>query len=411
MKEIYAQTSITMLKQLLQKRFLFQLRNNDYLRPLCVVGHKGIGKTESIKQFTENFSDVIKQDKELVEKYKIDEKTCVNFYCLNLSTIEPPDFQGLSYEKNGKTYFGRPFWYPDENDFAVVLFNEANRQNKDIRNAMMSILQQRNINGHKFSNKTLFILDQNPSDSEESIYETVEFDQAQIGRMAFVELKPTVIEFIEYMKSKYENGIIAEWINNNEKIIDFSGISKTDPRSLEYAQKAILSLTKEEREDKNLFFIQVSSEIGTQATKVLMTFIEETMTINAKNIIDNFSKHKKELTKYALNSRKDLVIELSKGVVDILFNEYNTIMLEKEKIENIIKFFEFLDIEEFVSVMLYAKDIFENPKLNKQILKQNIENLEAFELKMKNISSIINERYTRINENNIEKYINELNNK
>ena len=47
----------------------------------------------------------------------------MKFYCLNLASVEPPDFQGLPYIENGITKYGRPEWFSEENEFSVVLFN------------------------------------------------------------------------------------------------------------------------------------------------------------------------------------------------------------------------------------------------------------------------------------------------
>src|SRR5690606_5113410 len=100
---------------LLKKRVVSQIQYPDMReKPIGLIGHRGVGKTEMIRQV----ADSVSKD--------LDIKMDVITLCV--STMEPPEFNGLMYidPKSGVSKFARPEYLPSEGH-GILFFDEWNR--------------------------------------------------------------------------------------------------------------------------------------------------------------------------------------------------------------------------------------------------------------------------------------------
>lgn len=244
-----SQATIYDFEQMLKRYY----ENKDLgLKPLAVIGHKGLGKTATVKRVAS----------ELGIDYKL----------VNLEAIESPDFSGHPYRDGDVVKYARPPFLPKEGK-GILFLDEFNRCNKDIRSSLLSLLEGRQINCHTLGEGWVIVLAGNPTQSagddlEEAFYETNELDSSLSDRLAMIELVPSTTEWLSYMEKKYsKNNPVVRFVQSNPSFLDFSGIKPTSPRSLEYAAKKF--------QIKNgPMYLELSAEIGRDAATVLYDFYE-----------------------------------------------------------------------------------------------------------------------------------------
>ena len=204
----------------------------DRLRCIYLEGHAGLGKTQICRQAAEELTR---------ETSFLTKNQPFHFRCLNLQFLERPDLMGLPYVEAGKTRFARPTILPDEDQpFGVLLFDEANRVDRDLRSAMLNLLEDREVNGHKIPRNWVIVLAGNPSQTSngEGNYEVNNFDSALLDRVARVQVVGDVGKLVDYLRKKYENHFLVEFLNQNRGFISLAGDGIT-PRTFEYGIKAI----------------------------------------------------------------------------------------------------------------------------------------------------------------------------
>lgn len=217
--------TIKAISNLLVKRFLQQIEDStSLLRPLYIEGHAGIGKTQNMKDVCSRLSIQIGQE--------------VNLQTLNLQFCERPDFMWLPYVDEKKiTKFARPSFLPLEG-YGILFLDEANRVDSDIQSGMLTLLEDRNINGHKLGRNWMIVLAGNPSGTEAGIHYNVNsFDRALSDRVAKVSATGSIDDLKEYLHLKYPGHFLLPVLDYIPDVISFNG-EECSPRSFEYALKA-----------------------------------------------------------------------------------------------------------------------------------------------------------------------------
>jgi hypothetical protein len=185
-----------------------------------LVGDTGIGKTEMFKEIAKKY------DRDLV--------------VLNLATQEPGDLIGLPrLDDNDKmTHWALPCWWPS-NPKTIIFFDELNRARKDVLNAIMPLLLEKELHfEHKLNQDVWIASAMNPDDDD---YDMVYgfSDRAIKSRLVFIQASLSFAEWTAYMKkNNLYNEILCNVIKNNpskdlfqtkRKLIDFD--IKPNPRS------------------------------------------------------------------------------------------------------------------------------------------------------------------------------------
>lgn len=129
---------------------------------VLLVGAHGVGKTAMVKEVFDNLG--------------------WNWKYFSASTIDPwVDLSGIPKEKNGVLEFILPADLDHDNVEAIFL-DEYNRSPKQVRNAVMELIQFKSINGKAFPNLKVVWAAINPSDDEEANYDVEKLDPAQEDR-------------------------------------------------------------------------------------------------------------------------------------------------------------------------------------------------------------------------------------
>jgi MoxR-like ATPase len=249
--------NIDQLKALLKTRFAQGLKNPKMRpKPIYIEGHAGIGKTEIVNQCATELSAQLKEN--------------VGFVILNLQFMERPDFMGLAFvDEYKRTQFASPTFLP-HTGYGIILLDEANRVDQDIRSGMLTLLQDRSINGNKIGDGWLIVLAGNPMDTNETEgkYEVNELDSALQDRMTKVILKPNTEALVKYLETKYsaEDPLIKE-LRRNSSLVSFQG-NGISPRSFEFLLRSLLGVT-----DSELKKLIVAAEVGVEASLKLAALL------------------------------------------------------------------------------------------------------------------------------------------
>lgn len=152
-----------------------------------LVGDAGIGKTQIVKSLLSDLMGLVH---------------------LHLATQEPGDIVGL-LEKNPDGRSCRhlkPEWFPTEGS-GIVFLDEFNRMHPDVMQAMMSFPLERKVHTHVLPEGWKIIAAGNYNNERYNVLDTNE--GAWLSRFCYIDVKPTVEEFIVYAESKNEDSVAA----------------------------------------------------------------------------------------------------------------------------------------------------------------------------------------------------------
>jgi hypothetical protein len=263
--------NIQEVKDLIKTKFYQMLANpNVKVRPLYIEGHSGIGKTQLVRQAA----------KELTAELALRlNNQIVQCKTVNLQFTERPEFMGLSYvTENKKTAFAFPLLLP-EDGYGIYFLDEANRVDRDIRSGMLTLLEDREINGHKMGKFWLPVLAGNPIDDK---YETNEFDVALSDRLAKVVMNGDIQLTIDYFKRQYAGHPLVEFLDHQKEFISFSG-SGVSPRSFEYAITATLEFNTIPEKTRQTI---LSAELGYDCAAVITAFLNDKRAPKYEDLFD-----------------------------------------------------------------------------------------------------------------------------
>jgi hypothetical protein len=219
-KNINLGNNVVTNKQLLtvdKLRFWYDKKWNVLLK-----GHAGCGKTSLILQAWEKCG-----------------LTKDEYLYFSASTMDPfVDLIGVPKEKvdsNGKSYLDliRPKNLYEGN-IKAIFFDEYNRANKKVRNAVMELIQFKSINGNKFPNLQVVWAAINPKNEneDEPSYDVDEIDPAQLDRFQ-IQFDMPYEPYKSYFVGKYgkEKALAAiNWWNGLSNELR----QKVSPRRLDY---------------------------------------------------------------------------------------------------------------------------------------------------------------------------------
>jgi len=282
------------------------------LRPLNVTGHMGISKSQVVYQVCEKLT------KELGHP--------VTAMCLSMHCMESPDFSGLSYISDGRTLFGHPHLLPKDG-YGILFLDEINRAPKDLLQAALTLIENREINGHKLGDGWIICCAGNPgSDSSDVLYAVKELDPALKSRLCAYTLSPKAVEIIDYLATKYgESNQIVRWMRSEPQIVSLDGTGTTNPRAMEYL---IRSLEANKGLDR---FTVMSGEIGNSATVQFQKYLSSPASVDIERLLAMDEETKAMMRgfhdsrKKALEEGKINDVSIVNSWIDMMYNHVNNI--------------------------------------------------------------------------------------
>lgn len=245
-----------------------------------------------------------------------------------------------------------PYWAITANRKpTIVIFEELNRVRREIQNAALQILMEREIGyNFKFNDNVYFIATSNMNDSH-----IEDFSTAMRGRLIHYEYE---FDF-EYWLRNYAlhniNPIILEWISSNKNLLtegpdddgdgdDDAIVSYLSPRSLSAFSKSLVYVLNHEKDIDNIIkYTETHGNkfIGNKSYS-LLEFLRKWTNINVDNILSGFD------TNEILKLNREHILYLIEGLKTFVINNLNDGKLsEIDKHINIIKFLKINENSEF----------------------------------------------------------------
>jgi len=304
-----------------------------------LVGEAGIGKTEIIK--------------------RIGAETNRNVIILMLSQMEPGDLLGLPSrdEKNQKTIYYKPDWWPESGD-TIIFLDEINRAHISVRNAVMQLLLDKRIHNNVLPEGTWLVAAMNPETDNYEVEQIM--DQAFMDRFVWIKVinpLPDWIKFMAATKRAHFDYLTA--IENVYKVgsqafetDDFSLPElRPTPRALERLGKLLVNCPNHLKQYLNELSLGIVGKIG------------------PKIIQEYFNSIKTELTYTDLLTGNTVAVEKANSatrvqVLDSLltylltkYDEANkTLDIDNTTLENITKCLELYKKEELGPLYRFAQE-------------------------------------------------------
>lgn len=279
---------------------------------VMIRGEHGIGKTEGVRQVAALLRDDFYKDAEncrrMVEamghekgiRETLQKTNGVWTYEMGIPVIErrlsqlmEGDIVGLPF--NDETRKGTQFkpvdWLINAADFPVLLFmDELNRAPKQVEQATFQLADSKAFYGRELHRGTRIYVAINIGDE----YQVESFDRAAISRYAVIDFKPTVEEWLSYLKEVC-NPLLPMFLNVNKNAIESSDVVDPDQKTADRrAWRRLdreLTLSGLYDDPRNpVFLYMTASMIGPHFANLFWDFVKENDAITAKDILLEWKK-------------------------------------------------------------------------------------------------------------------------
>lgn len=218
--QTYMETSIASLTKVLPH--IFAQRLGVLLR-----GPHGIGKSELAQELAKILPKYLGIDDEIDELKLIDRRLS---QCPDAGDITGLPAITTHDDGNNITDLNPMAWFYDACVRpCLLLFDELDRAQPDVKQAVFEVGDSRKIAGHKLHKNTVVMACTNGGVGASAQYMVKKMDPAELDRWACFEFRPTIREWIDWAKRKNENGEmnvksdIIQFIEKHSQHLEFNG--------------------------------------------------------------------------------------------------------------------------------------------------------------------------------------------
>lgn len=275
------------------RKLKFHLTGRNKQVVPCLVGETGIGKTTIVNKVARdlgaeivyfNMSQQNEGDNALPVPFQNDFLTNVQ-YALNHKFQEIIDNPDKKY---------------------IVMCDEIARGRLGVISEWMTVLTERQIQGHKLGDNVRFVAAMNPSTSmkgyENTEYVATEMDPAHLTRFNFIYMAPDRNDWLEWAASSDIHPYVIDFLSDNKNINFFYGQAQNDVRMRTPKGWEHLSDMLKDLEEQGLFNDRaftagiISDQIGEDAGPLFAKMMWEKMeTIQLNDILGK--PHNEELVR------------------------------------------------------------------------------------------------------------------
>lgn len=320
---------------------------NDILKPLFVVGERGIGKTYGVIAAAKALSLPIVH--------------------LRVATQEEADLLGRMNSKNGRTVYDTPPWLLEEK--FLLFLDEPNRQLRmEVLNALTQLIEP--IDGeYRFATHTLpkgsyVVLAGNPDNGH---YEVVSFDPAWADRITCITAEFHYDSFHNYMTTELWDPRLIKFLEQHRDLAFQKPSTDKDkktpsPRAWETIN-SYLKTGQISNPLTDLAIEEVAGDIGNEASIIFAEFIRKegnVVAIDPDDLWNNFPKLEDDIVEAVKKNRND---KISQAIDTILLKVVEDPKLQKadKSVKQIIKFALSKKIPDTFRLLLLKRIIEEHP--------------------------------------------------
>lgn len=292
----------------------------------------------------------------------------MNYIDIRLSMRDETDvglFPTLSeYDHEGSTIkvldHVVPKWAIDANSRpSIIHFEELNRAQPAVMNAALQILLERTIGTEfEFNENVLMVASGNLGDDDGTVVE--EFDSALDNRLIHIKHELSTKEWLDSFAEDNIHPDIVAYINDRpgelyKEANDNSPHAYASPRTWTFLSDYIMNTfskdgsipTTDEYYDN---LIQVGNSFIGVTIVGFIKWLDDRMTININNIINDFENVEEIVSKWRSDNRRDKVTEMVNSLTSISVMDIDK--MASFQIDNIVKFLSYTSPEERVSYVM-----------------------------------------------------------
>tara|TARA_A100001011_G_scaffold389500_2_gene471109 strand:- start:3254 stop:4324 length:1071 start_codon:yes stop_codon:yes gene_type:complete len=280
----------------------------------------GVGKSSVVKQVAEELSSETGDD--------------YGFWDVRLSQCEVGDIKGMPYQdvKNMVTTFLKQEWWPKDPDSkGILFFDELNRAQKDVLQAVFEICLDRRLDGEKLPDGWRVVSAVNSDDD----YDVVELDPALQDRWFHIDFDPSHQEWLDWAREEDIHPAVSEFINRNNNLLDppvgnlEAGRVYPSRRSWVAFSDTLIALSLDQRDDGMLTQV-AKGWVGREIAVMFQKFItNEFSQLRPEDVLDNFAKVKSKIEK--ASSDIEVIAALARSVVAEANDRNANKMKDKQK--------------------------------------------------------------------------------
>ena len=269
---------------------------------------------------------------------------------------DPGDLIGLPDKDaaTGKTVFMPPYWFPTDGQPVVLFLDELNRARPEILQTIMDLALNRKLAGRSLPEGSRIISAVN--DGEE--YQLTDLDPALVSRFNIYNFKPTVGEWLLWASQSGIDKRVADFIENNNRMLDGDGTITDSSSSLEKTPdrrgwERVSDILKNTPTLTGTTKKVVAGIVGAKAAAEFFESFNQGSVINAESILRDFDRQKATLQKYRTH---ELAI-VNEGIYRCIENEKQG--EEVMAADNLLKYMTWLAIGNKRESMAHFCSVFE----------------------------------------------------
>lgn len=213
------------------------IKKTPHNQAIMIVGDSGVGKSQGVSQVLEEMG-----------------YATILLYASTASDSSDirglPERQKVKFKYNGQeveqsiTKFAIPEWWPKDDTIKWALFlDEYNRLPKDVRNCLMNMLLNYELNGVKLPKDTIIISAINPNSDDFDVYD---LDIAEKRRFNFYTLDVNVDDWLDHAIKTKHNRYVISFISKYQQELTARKIFKHSEKENEKVNQSITTSTYDE---------------------------------------------------------------------------------------------------------------------------------------------------------------------
>ncbi len=215
---------------------------------------------------------------------------------------DPGDLIGLPRlnEETGKTDFMPPYWFPTDGSPIVLFLDELNRARPEVLQTIMDLALNRCIAGREMPAGSRIISAVNVGEE----YQLTDLDPALVSRFNIYNFRPSVQEWLAWAEKNKVDKRITTFIHENPAMLD--GDDSNEDNDLRKSPdrrgwKRVSDIITGVKQLSDIHKKLIAGIVGVRAAAKFRLAVDDPTRLSGKDVLQNFSKHSKQIAKMPLH--------------------------------------------------------------------------------------------------------------